>query len=116
MGLMRWCYIFLVHTIIGFNAGNLANIQMKAKNNPAHFPLWLRSAYVTIGANICIFVAFAAPLTTLVQWGVGWTFATIVEIILGAFLAGLFPMGLRIILALIAPVISLIIIAGLWGF
>lgn len=109
-------FYFIVHCIIGFNAGNCANIQMKAKQNVGHFPLWVHGQYGSIGATLCVIFAFAAPITTLFQWGIGWTLVTIGELILGAFISGLLPMGLRMLLAAIGPVVSVIIMGALWGF
>lgn len=109
-------FYFVVHTILGFNAGNLSNIQMKSKQQVGAYPLWLHGGYGTIGSSLCVFAAFAAPITTLVQWGVGWSLVTIGEIILGAIICGFFPMQLRLLLAAIAPIVTFVIMGALWGF
>lgn len=109
-------FYFIVHTIIGFNAGNIANIQMKARQQVGMYPLWVHGGYGTIAASICVFAAFAAPVTTFVQWGLGWTMATVGEVFLGALLAGFFPLPARLFLAAIGPIVTGIIMGALWGF
>ena len=109
-------FYFVVHTLLGLVAGNAGNIQMKARNNVAAFPLWVQGPWGSIGASIMIFAALAAPVTTIFQWGIGWALVTLGEVLLGAFVVGFFPMGLRFLLAAIGPVISVVIIGALWGF
>ena len=109
-------FYFIVHTILGFNAGNLANLQMKARQQIGASPLWLHGGYGYIGGAGCVFAAFAAPVTTLFQWGLGWTLVTIGELILGAVLAGILPIPLRLLLAAIGPVVTVVVMGALWGF
>ena len=109
-------FYFIVHFIIGFNAGNCTNIQLKAKQQIGAFPLWVHGGYASIGAALCGFAAFAAPVTTLFQWGFGWTLVTIGEVILGAFVAGMFPMPIRIFLAAIGPIVTVVIMGASCGF
>ena len=109
-------FYFIVHLILGFNAGNCSNIQVKSKVNVGMFPLWVHSPYGQLGATLCVACAFAAPITTLFQWGIGWAAVTVIELIVGAFISGMFPLTLRIIAAAIAPVVSVVIIGALWGF
>ena len=108
-------FYFIVHTLLGFCAGNCANIQMKSRQGFAGFPLWVYGPWGTIGAAVCVFTAFAAPVTTLFQWGIGWAVVTVGEVIVGAFVAGMLPMSLRLLLAVISPVVSVVIIGALWG-
>ena len=63
-----------------------------------------------------IFSALAAPITTVFQWGISWALVTVGEVLLGAFVVGFFPMGLRFLLAAIGPIISFVIMGALWGF
>ena len=109
-------FYFVVHTLLGLVAGNAGNIQMKARDNVGAFPLWVHGSWGTVGASIMIFSALAAPVTTIFQWGIGWALVTLGEVILGAFIVGFFPMGLRFLLAAIGPVISVVIMSALWGF
>ena len=109
-------FYFVVHTLLGLVAGNAGNIQMKARDNVGAFPLWVHGPWGSIGASIMIFCALAAPVTTIFQWGIGWALVTLGEVILGAFVVGFFPVGLRFLLAAIGPVISVVIMATLWGF
>ena len=109
-------FYFIVHTIIGFNAGNIANLQMKAKQQVGLYPLWLHGGYGSIALIVCVFAAFLAPITTLMQWGISWALVTIAEVILGAVVAGFLPLPIRLILAAIGPIVTVIIMGALWGF
>ena len=109
-------FYFVVHTFLGLVAGNAGNLQMRSRQNFGAFPLWVYGPWGTIGASITIFCAFAAVATTIVQWGFGWALYTIGEIVLGAVIVGFFPMGLRFLIALIGPIISVVIMGALWGF
>ena len=109
-------FYLIVHLILGFNAGNCSNIQIKSKVNIGMFPLWVHGSYGHLGATICVVCAFAAPITTLLQWGIGWAAITVAELIAGAFISGMFPLTLRIITAAVAPIVSVIIVGALWGF
>ena len=109
-------FYFIVHTLLGMIAGNAGNIQMRSKQNIGAFPLWVYGPWGTIGASTAIFCAFAAVLTTIIQWNFGWALYTVGEIILGAVIVGFFPMGLRFLIALIGPIVSIVIMGALWGF
>jgi len=109
-------FYFVVHTTLGFCAGNCANIQIKSRQGYGDYPLWVYGPWGTIGAGVCTFSAFAAPVTTLFQWGIGWALVTVLEVVLGAFVAGMLPMGLRILLALVCPIATILIMGALWGF
>lgn len=107
-------FYFIVHIIIGFNAANIASIQVRAKEDPEQYPAWIHDTYGTIGVAICIFAALAAPVTTLFQWNLTWVFITIAEIVLGVCLAGVMSMDIRLELAKGAPIISALIMLGIW--
>ena len=109
-------FYFVVHTLLGLLAGNAGNIQMKARDNVGAFPLWVHGPWGTVGASVMIFSALAAPVTTILQWGIGWALVTLGAVILGAFIVGFFPMGMRLLLAVIGPIISVVIMGALWGF
>ena len=109
-------FYFVVHTLLGLIAGNAGNIQMRSRQNIGAYPLWVYGPWGVIGSSLAIFCAFAALATTIVQWGFGWALYTIAEIVLGAVIVGFFPMGFRLIIALIGPIVSVVIMGALWGF
>ncbi|MDC0531025.1 hypothetical protein OAO48_02515 [Alphaproteobacteria bacterium] len=109
-------FYFIVHTLLGILAGNAAYIQKNAPSNAASFPLWINSPGGKIYLSITVFAAIAAIITTLVQWNIGWTIATILEIIFGAFIVGLFPIRIKFLIALAGPVVAAVILGALWGF
>ena len=104
------------HTILGILVGNSTNIQKHAKHNVANFPLWVHGSWGTIVVSITAFCALTAPITTLIQWNIGWAILTVGEIILGAFIVGFIPMHLRLIINAISPIIAIVISGALWGF
>ena len=109
-------FYFITHTILGMLVGNSTNIQKHARLNIASFPLWILGPWGTIVVVITAFSAIAAPVTTLIQWNIGWALLTVGEIILGAFVVGLIPMHIRLILNAVSPIIAIIIMGALWGF
>ena len=109
-------FYFVTHTILGMLVGNSTNIHKHARVNIASFPLWILGPWGTIVVALTAFSAIAAPITTLIQWNVGWALLTVGEIILGAFLVGLVPMHIRLLLNAVSPIIAMIIMGALWGF
>ena len=109
-------YYFLTHTILGVLVGNSTNIQKHAKINAGFYPLWVQGPFGFVVVAITAFCALSAPINTLIQWNIGWALLTVGEIILGAFIVGLVPMSLRLILNAISPIIAIVITGSLWGF
>ena len=109
-------FYFITHTILGMLVGNSTNIQKHARSNFTSFPLWILGPWGTIVVVITVFSAIAAPVTTLIQWNIGWALLTVGEIILGAFVVGLIPMHIRLLLNAVSPIIAIIIMGALWGF
>jgi len=109
-------FYFVVHTLLGMIAGNSGNIQMKAKANVGAFPLWVHGPWGTLGASVGVLSALASIVTTFSQWGFSWALVTIAEIVFGAAVVGFLPMGLRLVLAAIGPIVCVVIMGALWGF
>jgi hypothetical protein len=109
-------FYFITHTILGILVGNSTNIQKHAKNDVVSYPLWVNGPWGIIVVAITGFCALAAPITTIIQWNIGWALLTVGEIILGAFIVGFIPMHFRLILNAISPIIAVIIMGALWGF
>ena len=113
---LNMLFYFITHTILGMLAANSTLIQKHAKNDVASYPLWVNGPWGPVVVAITGFSALSAPITTLIQWNIGWALLTVGEIILGAFIVGLMPLQLRLILNLISPIIAIVITGALWGF
>ena len=113
---LNMLFYFITHTILGMLAANSTLIQKHAKNDVASYPLWVNGPWGPVVVAITAFSALSAPITTLFQWNIGWALLTVGEIILGAFIVGLMPLQLRLILNLISPIVAIVITGALWGF
>ena len=113
---MTMDFYFIVHTLLGLVAANAGNIQMRSKQSVGAFPLWVHGFWGVVGGLVTILCAFGAVATTTIQWGFGWALYTIGEIVLGAVIVMFLPMGLRFLIALMGPIVSVVIMGMLWGF
>ena len=109
-------FFVIVHLIIGLSAGNAAYIQRRAPRNVASYPLWIYSSWGNIALSFTVFSTVAASITTLVNYNLVYAGLTVIEIFVGAFLVGFLPIRIKLILALIGPLITTIILGNLWGF
>ena len=109
-------FFVIIHIIIGLLAGNAAYVQRRAPHNVASFPLWIFSSWGGIALSFTVFSTIAAIITTLVNYNFSYAGLTVIEIIVGAFLVGFLPMRIKLILALIGPLITTIILGNLGGF
>ena len=109
-------FYFITHVILGLLAGNSAHLLIKARANPAEYPLWFQSPLAAIGSSVSVWLGLAAIPATFVQYDFIWVLVTISELILGAFFVALLPAGFRFLLMSIGPFISFYIAGALWGF
>ena len=109
-------FYFIVHTILGMVAANSSNLQMAAQTRVGAFPLWIHGSWGAIGVSLGIFSALASIVTTFTQWGFSWALITLAELVFGAVLVGFLPMGVRLFLAALGPIICVVIMGSLWGF
>lgn len=109
-------FYFVCHTLLGLVTMCAALSMFQAANNPATTPQW---AWGQTGVNIASFSAFGAVLaiiTTLINFGVIWAFATAGELLLGCFIALMLPSTFRFLLGLISPIVTIVIVGALWKF
>lgn len=109
-------FFVVVHVTIGLIAGNAAYIQRRAPHNAVSYPLWIYSSWGSITLSLTVLSAFAAPITTLINYNISYAALTVIEIFIGAFLVGFLSMRIKFIIALIGPAIIAIILGDLWGF
>ena len=109
-------FYFVIHTLLGMMAANVGNIRVRAEANVGAFPLWVHGPWALVSGYVGIASAVASIFTTFGQWGFSWTLVTIAELVFGAVVVGFLPMGLRLILAAVSPLICVVIMGALWGF
>ena len=111
-------FYVIANGLIGLFGGNATDIYRKSRNNSSYLgqlPMW---AFGTGGAfvtSVCFLAMIAAVITSFVNFGLMFGLITIVEIFVGAALASVLPLTLRVLLFAVSPIIILIIMGALWG-
>lgn len=110
-------FYITVHIILGILAGASGWVLRLAQTSPFMVPMWvLRSPYASLSAGFASLSALAAIITTFVQWGFLWGLATIGELFVGALIAGMLPITLRVLALGAALPLCILIMGALWGF
>ena len=110
-------FYFIIHTILGFFVGSIAFLHQAPVTDK---PLWLSSGIgqliKSIAAILAVVAFFGSIFVTMGKYGFGWSMATFGELVLGAFLARIAPIGLQVVGLAISPVAIVIILGALFGF
>ena len=109
-------FYFTVHVIIGLCFGSISWTMKRASAFPSQTPKWAFGAWGQLSLAVASVSALGAVITTAINFPIIWALATTGEIILGAFIAGLIPLGLRFLIAALSAPINVIIVGALWGF
>lgn len=109
-------FYFTVHTILGLLAGASGWTLSLSKRNAGAVPRWVHGPYASFSGGVAAISAISAVITTFVNWGFVWGLATIGELVLGAVIAGILPLGFRFLALGIALPTSVAIMGALWGF
>ena len=109
-------YYFIVHTILGMVAGASGWTAKRAKVSVASVPLWAHGPWGSLSSSISVLGAFAAVITTAINYPLVWSLATIGELFLGAFIVGFLQTSIIFLLTMISIPVNIVILGSLWGF
>ena len=109
-------FFIIIHVVLGALAANAGVVLRRAKRDPGSAPLWVYSPLSFLAEKVCFLVALLAIPTTFFEYGIQWTMATIVELFVGAAVAGFIPTAISLIIHFLGPFIAIYILGALWGF
>ena len=107
-------FYFTVHLIMGVCLGAISWTMKQSAISRSSVPQWAWGGWGQISLSISVLSAIGAIIATLMQYPIIWALATAGEILLGAFVAGLIPLGLRFLIAALSAIINIFILGALW--
>ena len=110
-------FYFFSYALLGGLAANNSWWVRRGSQFPSSVPIWmLNTKNLIVITAICNVISLLALGTSWVNFGFVWFLASVGEAFLGAFLIGLLPHTLRILLVIISLPVCILLIGAFWGF
>lgn len=114
-GHTKMLFYFLVHTFLGLIFGSAQELNKTCSRNPGAVPKWVWS-YGKLIENISFACCILAVITTLINFTLGWAVLTLLEVMLGIFIAKLLSTEVRAFFAVTSVLSVPYVMGGLWKF